>query len=372
VSLTLADLITPDTEDEILTFLLTTLGSNSFPVTDWEENGVAMTLLSTFAKGELDSVNKVSEIAKGGFLGLAAGDWLKLKAASDFSNDFYPAVFAKVHIRLTCASGSGPYTITPAQLWISVNARRYNSANAANVVLATGSPVDIDFVAENAGMLFNISGLGAAVTMLTPLPGVTAALQETSGGSGTAMTIQGIDEESDVALTQRCRAKWATIAYGSTDLAYVSWARENQNVTKVRVRSNNPDGPGTLRVYLAGPNGGVAGGVVTDVNAVIQVRKPNCSIVATITATNVAVNISAHLDVTTGTVLASAEAQAEDALRAFFATLEIGDKVYRSALIEAIMLPSGVINVVLATPAGDTAIDGDVGEIGVLGTVTWT
>ena len=60
-----------------------------------------------------NSYNLVAEIGLGWSLDDAENDWLTLHALSRFNLTRIPASFAQHVVRLTVASGAGPYSITP-------------------------------------------------------------------------------------------------------------------------------------------------------------------------------------------------------------------------------------------------------------------
>jgi phage-related baseplate assembly protein len=116
-------------------------------------------------------------------------------------------------------------------------------------------------------------------------------------------------------------------------------------------------GPGQGKVLIAGDAGTLAGAVVTAVNSWINARKPN-NIAGpaggdmVFSATSQAVNVTADCYVySTYTAAYTAAADAE--LDAMFELIPINAKCYTSAIIEALMLPEGVRNVVLSAPAAD-------------------
>jgi hypothetical protein len=372
--MTLDELLTSDTEDEVLEFLLTELGFEDFPVTDYEPGGAGFTLLKIVARAIAEYQGVLREIAAGGLLDeaakLTATGWLTLLAKSWFELDRIAAVFAKPKFRLTCAAGAGPFTITPGQLWVRVTAtgKLFNSANTSNETLTSGGTLDLEFRAESPGADHNLA-LGAGLELATALPGVTVTTQETSTGSGTCMVVPGTDEESNAALLRRCRSRWATIGLQKTRDAYAFLATNVKladgtsdpatvSVTKVLVDDTNPRGPNTVDVYLAGEAGGIpAGPIVTAVDTYLQERKALSADLLVAGATDASVSVAATVYCTAAQV-AAAKTKLVELLTAYQAGLEIGDgagagTVYTTALIEILMTPAGVRNVVMTLPAAN-------------------
>jgi phage-related baseplate assembly protein len=383
MSYTLADLLDPPDEGELTTTYLAALTSLGFPVSSWPSGGAGRTLVQALARVSADALQLVGNVARGGLLDLAPGtdpgspgDWLTLFARSAYGLERRAATFAVAKVRLTAALGAGPYTITPGQLWaVSSTGRRYNSANTSNVtVLAGPSTVDIELRGENPGAAYNL-GLGAVLTLETPLPGVTAATVESSLGSGTAMVVAGTDQERDATLRDRCRSRWSTIGLQHTADAYDALARQVPSVgdpevslvTRTRVDDTNPRGAGTVNVWIAGDAGPLDAPEEAAVDAYLQARKSVTADLQVANATAVPVAVTATLYVRNN---AAAADEAEERLTAAINAVAIGGTVYRAQLLEELMTPAGVFNVVLAAPAADVALDED--EVATVGTITLT
>lgn len=296
---TLAELIDPDTEDERVDYLVTELAHapEGYPTTNWTSGAPSITLIRTFAKGLADGVGLVAEIAKGGFLELASKAWLPLLTQSWFSTAPYPATFAVVRVRLTCAAGFGPAPIAANQLWLGKvgTTQRYNSTNAGTVTVPDNGTLDLDIQAEFTGSVYNVA-LGTALELLTPLPGVTAAPLETTVGSGTAMVTAGADEEPNALVISRARAKWATVGIQKVADAYLYLVTHVPGVTTVRkvyLDDTNPRGPGTLDLWLAGDAGPLTPTDEAAVAAYVEARRSPSADVQTRSADARVVDVAA-------------------------------------------------------------------------------
>lgn len=373
MAMTLDELLRADTEEDALEFLLTELAAADppWPVTDYAPGDPGLLMLRVFARALAEHVAVVRDVAAGGLLDeaakLANGGWLTLLVKSWFELDRTAAVFARAKFRLTCSASGGPYTITPGQLWARATAtgKLYNVANTANETLNTGGTLDLEWRAESPGAAYNLA-LGAGVELVTPLPGVSLATVETAPGSGSCMAVAGRDEEANAPLVARARARWATIGLQKTKDAYAFLATNVRladgapdpaaaGVSKVLVDDTNPRGPGTVDVYLAGASGAVTDApTIAAVDAYMQPRQALTADLDVKGAVNDAVAVAAtvyHTGAAPTTELAAL-------LAAYQAELAIGDglgagTVYRAQLIELLMTPAGVRNVVLSTPAAD-------------------
>lgn len=357
----LEDLITVQTEDEQLEFGLTQLASEGFPVTAWDEFGVGLSIARLFARGTSDTSALVATLAKGGLLDLAEEDWLDLLAESAYQLTRKAATHAQIKVRLTRAKATGPDTIALNDLWIArtvgSTTQRYNNTSAGTLGATIGNTLDLVFTAEFTGSVYNIVGLIETLTLTTALAGVQIALQETSGGSGTALVVSAIDKESDSALRARCQSRWGTIGLQKTITAYEFLALNvtdddgetiSTGATRVLVDASNPRGAGTTDVYLAGSSGTIGGGDLAVIDAFLQERKGICEDLDTLSATTTTLQVKANVYVE-ASKQAAAAASITELLQMFSSGLSIGDgagagRAYVSALVELLMAPDGVVN----------------------------
>jgi uncharacterized phage protein gp47/JayE len=357
---TLSELVAGQTYAQVRQQLFDELAAADppFPVTSWREGDVARTLTEIDAKALSELSLLVAAIAAGGFRTTAKGAWLKLLAREVYGIEFNAAQVTAGGVVLTDAGGAGPFTIAPGQLWFaSITGLRFQSANVENVVLEQGGTLSIPVRAEGPGATYNVAN-GSITSMLTPLPGVTCS--NPAGGSGTWITSQGTDEESDAALSARCAARWPELGSGAPAPSYDLWARseptKGAQVTRTNVVADaaGPNGGGVL-VYLAGPSGPVAGDVVSAVQSYIAARAPLTVVPTGASVTGLAVTVTATL-YGKAQHQTAATAAALTALQALVAATPVGGKLYRAAIFEALMGPEGIENVALAAPAGDTTL----------------
>lgn len=356
MALTLADLLSPKTRTQLYTDLLGYLAGFGW-VRNWASGARGRTLFELVAWG-LEELHQVtSDVTMGGLLDYAAAlddpDWLDLLGEGFYRLARNPATVARLGVTLTAAPAAGPYTFAAGDLTIVRNdagALRYRSATSGTLV--AGGTLDVDVDAESPGTAYNLSGLVTPLTLLNPPAGVTVALRDVGGGS--PMVAQAVDTEENGPYAERCRLRWATLAYDDPRDKFAAWAREaDPSITSVGVDDANPLGPGTVAVYLASATGAASPAAVTAANALIQARRGLPSLVTVQAATEVPVAIAATAyaeGVTAGAV--------GDALRArlvaYQARLAVGRPVIRAQVIEELMNPLGVTDVALATPAGNT------------------
>jgi uncharacterized phage protein gp47/JayE len=364
MSLTLAQLLDPGTAQSAQADVLAFLAAANLPVTAWQDGSLPKTL--TLAQGTAIANLKllIQALARGGYVtsqpGVtgASGDWLDLVGQAKYGLTRNASAAAVITVVLSDPAGAGPYTITAGQLWVAntaslggQNPLRYN--NVAGGTLPKAGTLSLSFQAEQPGAAYDV-GDGTITTLLTSLPGV-AVNNPTPGGATSSITTQGVSTESDLAYSMRCIGRWATLGTGSPAAAYDSWARTaSAEVTRTKVA---PDGAiaGQIDLSLAGPSGPVSGGAITAVSTAItpKVAFPATLNVVNASTTNVTVTAIVYV---AQAYLASAQAACEAALLALFQSVPIGGTLYLTQIVDALQKQSGVRNVVLTAPGGDTVL----------------
>jgi len=347
--LTLSSLIAPVTRDEVRKTVLSLLRVAGFPVASWHSSSVPRALVEVFCEALADLSSTVGKIARGGFLSLADGEWLTLLAAEFFDLTRKPAVFARGVAVLT-DGGGGPFTILPGQLWAtSKSGKRFNNSRGGTLV--AGGKLALEWQAESPGASFNVPA-GDLTTLLTPLPGV-ALDNPTLPSIGTWLTRQGVDEETDAQLVQRCKEQWSSLGAGGNAPAYAYHAkRASDQVTRVRVYEATPKG-GHVTVVIAGP-----GGAIVDPTVAVKVfdyledgRRPQCVKTHVVSATNRAIAILGEARVA-ASLRDVAAAHVSRSLTELQTSLDIGTRVPVAELIQRVMDAPGVTNVALRRSSG--------------------
>lgn len=360
----LASLIVAETEDSLAAEQLVVLQAAGFEVTTWDDTDPGRVLIATDVRSLGKLANVVTLIAKGGYLGLASGNFLTLLASQNFLEDRALATTCKRVIRITDAGG-GPHAWAVGDITIST-ASGLLFRNTTGGTCAASGTLDLTFEAESPGTAYN--GSTPAWSFVTSFPGFTLA------DALAGVTTAGTDDQGDPALIAACRSKWGSLGAGANDDAYYYWATHTPGVmslvTRVAVLRHTPL-PGQVTIIIAdarsvGTDGADAidGASLAAVQAFIDPvdhkgKAPNCvdGIVAaaklkqiTITGTMTCV----------ATELAAAQAQGVAALNAWAATFRIGaPKVSREKMIAKLM--SGLSDddrndATSVTPASDTTL----------------
>jgi len=367
---TVADLITAKDRDTLFAEGLAVAQGEGLPTTAWQPGSVPRTLLKADATALADLHSTQAAIAKGAFLDDATGAWLTLLAASRFQVTRVPAVFCRGYVRVTVASGAGPYTIPAAGLLVSDGTRRWRSVNATAITITSAAPVDVLVEAEGSGTAYNVTTGTTITTLVSPaLAGVSVA--NPAYALSTWITRAGADEESDASVRARCRARWGTLGRGANDSAYLYWARTGHayeaQVTRAQVVWGGGDG--ALTVYLAGPSGAVSNTVELVVGDWVLANKPGTDNPTIMSATAVPVDITATITVAAASDSAANRALAAAAIATYFAALDIAEDVDLGRTYAALYAAAGILDADLATSADVSINNGQIATPNVV--LTW-
>lgn len=352
MALTLAQLLTPSSEDESLATILSILDGLGFTASSWESGSVQRTFVQLLARLHSSATNTTLAITKGRYNDLAEGDWLTLKSSSDFDNERIPAVATRVKMTISDPNSVGPTTIVISQL-VAKDQDGFTYRNIDGGTIPVGGSLTLQFDAETPG-----ATNPDTLELSTPLAGYTAAKAAVD-----PIVIPGAAAESDERLRTRNRSKWATMAYAEPQDAYIAWTlAASPSITRAFVDDLNPRGPGTLDIYCAGPSGPVPGPVLVTVIDYIEgnidgiSRRPLGSDVQAFSASSATVTITGTLYVAPSYNLTATRDTVNAAIEALLETLPVGGTVLLAELYSTIMGVTGVTNVHLTAPTSDTTV----------------
>lgn len=266
----------------------------------------------------------------------------------------------------TAAAGSVTFTGTDGTaIALGTRLTRGDGVTYATTQAGTiaGGSATLPVEAEAAGEGGNVAA-GAALTLMTAVPGLLGTVTVATGGlSG------GGPEEDDAPLRERLRARLATPPAGGAAHDYIAWALAVPGVTRAWVFPF-ARGAGTVNVSFV-MDGRVniipTAGDVAEVQAAIDEQRPVTADVLVYAPTPVALDITiTGLNPDTLAVRQAIEAELLAFLRRDAAP---GGTIRRSRLIEAISRAAGESWHTLTVPAADVAHAA--GEMPVLGTVTY-
>lgn len=234
----LSDLLVTQSVSQIFQTLLGVYQANGFPVTAWQVGGVERTRLMAIATALADvSGNYIPAIAGGSLLDYSPNypGWTALTAAQIFELSQNLAGFTFGNI-VAANSAASAYAFTAGQLTFvfGTSQRRYINTGSGTIPASGGGTLTIPVIAENAGSAYIEPSSSAAITLVTPLPGVTltnpastyASTTGTHGGSGTGtITASGspvAPHSLVVNITSTGQTGVATFSYSLDGAAFVA------------------------------------------------------------------------------------------------------------------------------------------------------
>lgn len=235
-----------------------------FNATSWQDGSIPKTLLFIFAEVYASLTHGIAQTAAGGYNDLAEDEWLHMLADSHYDNQVHNAVATQGTCVLTSSAFAPPYPISPDDLVATTADGSVTFRNKSGDTLATGGTLSLLFECEVAGAAGNVAP-NTITTLRTGLAGVTITNPVLPGGTSW-ITRDGADIETNPELRTRNRTKWATLGIGP-GMAYEHSARQaDPAVKRVFVDDTNPNGPGTVDVYVAGDSGALSNTVLAAVN----------------------------------------------------------------------------------------------------------
>lgn len=348
------DVIKIPSKDEIVDRFVGLLRLASFPVASWHSGSFQKHTVETESDLLSDVVAYIQQIAKAGFIKYA-GDisdvWVDLCAENVFAEARKPAVFTQGTIQITDAGGIGPITFSSSSsFWVANGDKtlRFVNITPDDRILPLNGTVTLTIQAETAGTDWNV-GVGAITELLTPQPGLTVS--NPALPSGTWITQQGANVESNAALAQRCLDKWATLGSGSNEGAYrYHVTTVSPEITDAAVYS---PGGGSVRVIVRGDSGPVSSTALGLAVAKVEEKRPLG--VPDVVTSNVSVRtqvVAAALQLKLGADPAIAVAAAQSAVVQLQRGTKIGGRVSRERIIGALLV-ANVEDLTLSVPPDD-------------------
>ncbi len=264
MALTLEQLTTPQTADNIRSQMVTSLVSLGIPANLWRAGGVASTILTVVSLMLASTSLFVADVIKGFFLPLATGDGLILLAKYMYGVDAPAATFASGYVTLTNAGGAVYSGKQPGTLIFSDGTTNYVNTSVVNIPAL--STVVIPVEATITGTVGNAAP-GAVTTMVTTLLGVTVS---------NPTAIIGSDAIGDAALRQLCLDSFgANSPYGPRSAYAYAIKTAINSVTSTPVNVNRwsispASSTGIVTIVVASPAGPVSADDLAAVSANIE------------------------------------------------------------------------------------------------------
>lgn len=385
MAISLDDLTTPMSVDDVTTSIYEVLAALGVNTTTWKPGAVVRTIIAACAVVLSAFSELMALIAKSGWLELAEGNWLKLVAIHVFgiNESDLEATFASGNVTLTNGGGGvyGPFAVDDVVVKNTATGKTFR--NAAPFSLGALSSVTVTFTAVEAGS-GSTSAPGAIDSLVTTMLGVTVS---------NATSLVGSDDLDDPTIRTLCLEKRSALSPNGPRDAYAYFARtaRRQDGTLVgvtRVAVSKSSTTGQVTVTVASDTGGISGiatDPTTDLGAVDLAIKqnvvPDAVTETTLSATSVTIPIVYTVWVSAALNMTAQEVQ--DAITAklisFFSTQPIGGVliglppgvVFADAIRTAIgSTRPEILHVVLSSPAADVPLGAT--DVPLLGAVTCT
>ena len=248
--LSLKQLSTPLTREQARDKIIQLLKELKFEATSWQPGSIHRTLIEIQALVWSELTALLSFVAFLGFPDTSVGDALKLIARSFYQEEAKEALTTQGLITFTDAADGGPHTF-PIGAVVAKSATGKSFRNIEAISIPQDGSVSVLFEADTAGSGSNVSN-DSISSLLTPIAGVTVT-NSPDPQTLTWITRSGIDPETDAEIRRRISTKFSTFSINVVHDGFVSLSlNAATGIAKVLVQDDNPRGPGTIDIYLAG------------------------------------------------------------------------------------------------------------------------
>ena len=368
MTISITTLFTAETAAAILKAGLEIAEVLGLPVSSWRNGDPTKTLFNYQADMQAAREDKSVQLAKGGFLGTAEGDWATLHAQDTYGITRAEATHATPTVTLTNGGGGVFDSLGNGGLTVKCTAtgKTFHSTNDPGT-LGPGDTLTWELIADEAGAASSVA-VDEIDAFVTPAELATYDVEIDSSTAAAAQDQQTVEE-----LRDQCGDSLGALSPDGPPDAY-EYVCKNSELTGVteinRATTIGDDDTGEVTVYVASTSGAVSGASVTAAQeAVLIWATPVCIRPTVVSAAAEVIAITAQI---TGEGIPSTFLDTiEGALGTLLSALPIGGTVYRSRLIATIhaAIPQAV-SVNLIVPAADTALAAN--EVPTLGTVTVT
>ncbi len=368
MAVTLEQLRTPVTQDQMLQTILDNLQAVGFNTSSWQAGSTQRDICEAMALIFSDLTESIDALSRLGFNESATGEALTEFSLSHYDNTRKLAQKTQGIVKLTDDAGVGPITFNPSDVVVGNEATPQQTfRNITGDTLPLNGDVTMTYEAEVGGAAGNVAN-GDIVRLITAIAGVSATNLDNAPGSATWRSQEGADAEPDPTLRTRNRTRWGLLSIAVPEDGYINLALGVVGVERAAVDGTNPRGPGTVDVYAAGPSGPASGAEVAEVQTAIGARRPVTADALALAAVALNQDFIGEVFVDTNKYDGPAgvlETAVKQAIDDFVNGLAIGGKVIPpgppgkmlfSELIGAITAVDGVESVVLTTPSADVTL----------------
>lgn len=254
MTFTFKQLRTKGTKQERLKELKQLLEDLGLDTTNWKDGSVQQTHLQLEAEIYNEMQQRAAQITLNTLNQYASGSALTLLSDSHFDNQRVEAKQTIGLMKVDSKAFARPASFLIGELKVTDPNNTFPYVNNEQITLNGNNPSgSFEFIAEEPGAHFNIN-TGVTMSLETGATGITVTNPPNSTGtSGSWITTEGVDRESDKTLRQRNAVKWSTFQRGdlTKDRVKSLVLSASTDLTNVTIKDQNPRGAGTADVYIA-------------------------------------------------------------------------------------------------------------------------
>src|SRR5678815_4516105 len=355
--LSIDDLLSPQTSAQVQDSVLSVCESLGLSTSTWRSGDPTRTIVAALSRAYSGFTETMVSGIKMGLLPVAEGVWLRLLAKYVYDVEHIEATFAQGEITVDNASG-GLYSFAAGDYTVKASALGKTYVNTAAFTI---NPLETGVIVPIQAQEIGASSTAAPGEIDTP---VTQAVGLTVTN---AEAVAGEDEETDVALRERCLDSLGALSPAGPAGAYQYVAKTpalNGGATVTRVKVLAADGSGVVTVVVTNDEGAIAD--VTGIQDGIDLNAVPETVTATVvsaTAVAIAVTATVYVDSASGLTSGAVEDLVVAALESYVKALPIGGidlgsggQVLWRALLGAIEHASPYILQATLSPETDVAL----------------
>lgn len=250
-------------------------------------------------------------------------------------------------------AGTGTLTLAGSPVGPHLVVVRIDTTGQSGVASWSYSLDGATYVSAGAvASIVNLGGVGINITLVNvDSPSFIANDTYTFQTPGSWITAQGTDDETDLALQGRCRARWTTLAAIGTQSLYELLVKatpgSGSQVTFVIVQPDSNIN-NKLNIILSGPGGVLPAGVISDVQAFVNKRVPTTIRAFVSSPSTLAVTI-VGIVTCDASLLVAVQAAVATAMTNYINTVGVNGTIKISKIIDLIMSVAGVTDVASVT-----------------------
>lgn len=247
------------------------------------------------------------------FPGETSGELIDMQAA-DFGLVRTPGVKARVALEFTALMSTSSPSVPAGTTVVTRDGLKFITLEAVSWSAGVGTALA---EAAEIGRIYNVEA-NTITVMSRNVAGVAYV-------TNPAAAYGGADEETDAAFLTRYREYLQRPISSGNKNHYISWAKEVSGVINAQCVPIW-DGPGTVKVIVAGPDKDpVDEDVIGEVAAHIEEERPIGAEVTVVTVTELAIDVSATVTLTAGVTAEEVKAELEASLAQMLLELPFGE-----------------------------------------------